>query len=218
MKSKKILILLLVVVLFVGGYILLRGQSTENPDNNAMNEPAEEEMTEENVDMTMGKNSKLFDLLALGIPQRCSYEDLGGEYEASGTTYIGNGMIRGDYVTRINEQTQSGHTIYDGTKSYVWLDGSQTGFVLDVGQTAEEVGVPKEAQMGLNMEKEIDYSCVAWEIDETKFVPPGDVEFTIYAIPTSGRVQVRTENDPCELCDTLSGEQKTQCLETLKCN
>lgn len=204
MKIKGILVAVGAVLLLGGIYFFMTSKN-----KGAMDESAG----------MMGGSTTLMELMAKGISQKCTYKDVTDEYEASGTTYISGGKVRGDFTTTVGDQTQTGHTIYDDKISYVWMDGQQNGYIINSESTPSDEGEEVQTQKGIDLNKSIDYRCDSWNSDDSMFVPPTDVEFLVFEVPSSGRLDViKDEADPCDSCSLLTGEQQTQCLTSLNCN
>ena len=205
--NKKIIISIAVIVLLLlaAGIYVMSGKksATTDPQINKVQE------TEQSFP------TSLKELLTAGIPQKCTFKDLIDEVNTEGTTYVASGKMRGDFSTTIEGKTTTGHTVYDGTTSYVWMDGNSTGFKMDIDPN-ETTSSESETQQGLDLNKTIDYNCSAWLPDQSLFTPPDDVTFTAFTMP-SGADTVDNQN-MCATCDALSGEQKTQCLTALNCN
>jgi hypothetical protein len=158
------------------------------------------------------------DLLTAGIPQQCTFTDASGEAGLEGTTYIAGGKMRGDFTTTVDGKTTTGHTIFDGKTSWIWMDETSTGFKIEVDPSeADSSELP--VQQGMDLNKTIDYNCSTWLPDNTLFNPPTDITFTSFEVPDTTEADAMTGNQNlCESCEALSGESKTQCLTALNCN
>jgi len=206
--NKKILIgIAVIALLLVGGgaYVMSTRNKSETPS------PTSGSQSNKGQESSQASPKSLKDLLAAGIPQKCTFKDVLSDVDMEGTTYIANGKMRGDFSSTIEGKTTTGHTIFDGKTSYVWMDETSTGFKMEVDPSAETTS-ETSAEQGLDLNKTIDYKCSAWLPNESLFTPPSDVTFTGFVVPTSGGQNL------CDSCNSLSGEQKTQCLTALNCN
>lgn len=216
--SKKIIIAIVVIILFLlGGAAFVMSMKKKSPVA-----PATTSITQTTTnkveDSTATGPKSLKDLLAAGVPQKCTFKDLSNSVDMQGTSYISGGKVRGDFSTTVEGKTTSGHSIFDGKTSYVWMDGTSTGFKMEIDPsltTAPE----SNNQQGLDLNKSIDYSCSPWLTDQSLFNPPEDVTFTSFSVPTTSAGGPTGGNSSlCASCNSLTGEQKTQCLTALKCN
>lgn len=217
--NKKVVVTAIVIVLLlvVGGALIM---STRNkPATTVTTSGTQTNKAQEKSPPVAQKSLK--DLLAAGIPQKCTYKDVSGQTNVTGTTYIANGKVRGDFTSTIEGKTTTGHTIYDGKTSYIWTDGTTSGFKMEIDPStpsASESSTPS-TQQGLDLNKTIDYSCGVWIADQSLFNPPSDITFNTFAIPSPSAEGSTTGNQNlCSTCDSLTGAQKTQCLTALKCN
>ena len=206
-KPTLIIIVAVVFLLLLGGgvyFLFVRGKSQTGPTSTS----------------SKTGSQSLKDLLLAGISQKCTYKDSQENMAVEGTVYIAGGKVRGDFSSTNQGQTFSGHTIYDGKVSYVWTEGMKTGFKMAVDpETGKSEGSSSEENVDLT--KKIDYSCGPWLANESQFTPPSDItfsEFTMPTIPAGTSSSGNTNQEACKLCNTLTGEAKTQCLTSLNCN
>jgi len=217
--SKKVIIgVVVIVLLLIGGgvYVLSSKNKSKSPS-----------IGESNPQTNAGQNAtgqttprSLKDILTAGIPQKCTYSDVTDSVNTEGTTYIADGKVRADFSSTVEGKTTAGHTIYDGKTSYVWMDGSSTGFKMEIDTSAPApTGSTPSSQEGLDLNKSIDYSCGAWLPDTTLFTPPSDVTFSSFTIPSPSAENLPTGNENlCAQCNSLPDAQKAQCLSALKCD
>ncbi|HLE49398.1 MAG TPA: hypothetical protein VI819_05205 [Patescibacteria group bacterium] len=215
MNNKVIVAAVVLILLLVGGgaYLMMSkksGVTTPTSVNNSQGSAVQE---------TTGSGQKsLKDLLLAGVPQKCSFSDVSSGVEMDGTSYIAGGKVRADFNSKTEGKATSGHTIVDGNTSYIWMDGSQTGFKMEVNETESDTS-SNTNQEGLDLNKSIDYKCSTWLPDQSLFNPPSDVSFTQFSAPPTQAAGSNTQlNNLCSSCDALTGDQKTQCLSALNCN
>ncbi len=208
MNKKALIGIVILLLLFVGvGAIVMSNKNKMSPTTSS-------ELTQ-----TPFKASpkSMKELLTLGVPQMCKFNDSTSGTE--GTTYIAGGKVRGDFKSTVEGKESVGHMIFDGKTNYIWMDDSKTGFKMDVDPaTLNSEGKPQ--QQGLDFNKSMDYNCTVWVADENVFEAPSDVTFSEFSIPASG-ASGESMNDNqklCASCNSLTGDQKTQCLTALKCS
>jgi hypothetical protein len=173
---------------------------------------------------SQGGLKSLKDLLSSGVAQKCTFTNSGESGSSEGTSYVSGGKVRADFTTVTSGKTTISHMISDGKTSYIWTEGDKSGFTMTVSETSasqttgsqESTAVSSEADLG----QKADYKCSAWITDSSYFTPPGDIKFSDFsemfkASPAPG-VQ-GTSSSQCSACDSLSGDDKTQCQAALNC-
>ncbi|MEK7194949.1 MAG: hypothetical protein AAB561_00530 [Patescibacteria group bacterium] len=174
---------------------------------------------------TGGKTS-LEGLLKSNKAQECSYSVDADGAKMSATVYIANGKMRTDSTVTTGGQTMKSNMIVDGQTSYVWSDGTSQGFkmTLDNLKSEEPTGSNQQGQ-AVDFEKEFDYSCKGWSVDNSKFTPPSNIKFTDFSsmmpsllgtpVPkTSGS----GDSSQCATCDQVpAGSAREMCKQSLGC-
>ena len=218
MNKKIIIAVVVIIILLIGGGALVMSSRSKSKTTPAATNSQVNKGQEPTAATQAGPKS-LKDILAAGIPQKCSYSDVTGQTNVNGTTYIFGGKVRADFTSVVDGKTTTGHTIFDGKTSYIWTDGTTSGFKMEIDTSAPSpTGTPTQ-QQGLDLNKAADYSCGAWLPNEALFNPPSDVTFNTFAIPSPAAQGTTGGNQSlCNTCNSLSGDQKAQCLSALKCN
>jgi hypothetical protein len=213
--NKKVIIAIAVIVLL----LLVGGAYVASTKNKSATSPSTTSSTEstQTQESSQASQKSLKDLLTSGIAQKCTFKDVSNNVNMEGTSYIANGKIRGDFSTTSEGKTTTGHSIFDGKTSYVWMEGTSTGFKMEIDLTATSTS-ESQTQQGLDLNKTIDYNCSTWITDQSLFNPPSDVTFTSFSVPSPSAGGTTGSQNLCSSCNSLSGEQKTQCLTALKCN
>lgn len=206
--NKKIILVGALLLLIAGGYFMFTKSSKNSPDTSGQS--------------ANSAPKSLKDLLTAGVAQKCTFSMTQESGNQSGTTYITNGKLRGDFTSQANGKTMETHMIVSGNTSYVWQEGEKEGFKSSFDPSTSVSG--SEAQSAsttasLDFNKQGDYKCSAWVVDESMFTPPSDVKFNDFSQlmkpTTSGTGQ--GESSQCSVCDSLSGDDKTQCRTALSC-
>lgn len=169
----------------------------------------------------------LKELLAVREPQKCTFTDSTDVADTSGTVYIANGKMKGDFdaVTKTGAGTQKAYMIVDGESVYSWTSAYPQGVKTTVNATASENSSQKT---GVDYDKKVDYHCEPWNPDMSVFELPANVSFMEFTPPTSegsqsvnasGSASVSVPpSDACAACDSLPNAQaKQQCRVALKC-
>ena len=108
--------------------------------------------------------------------------------------------------------------------NYIWGDSMPQGIRMTVPDSQDSVNsIPQEAQM-FDMNKEMNYSCSPWSVDDSYFKVPNNIKFMDISqmmnqitptTSTGGTVDIKTAQ--CSVCDSLPERDKVQCRQTLGC-
>ena len=173
------------------------------------------------------QKSSLKDFMTMTTDQQCEFKD--SETGNSGTVYVSNGKMRGDFISDVNGKQAASHMINDGTTAFIWMDDQATGFKTNL-EAIEKMSGQTGVSQTVDINKPVDFTCSSWTVDQAKFAVPVEIRFSDMSqmmedamkrmpstMPTSpvasGNSQVA-----CAACDSLEGEAVTQCKTALKCN
>lgn len=223
MNKNLYLVIGVVALLLLGGgaYFMMTKSSTSQPATTA---PAP--ATSSSQPATALKSLK--DLFLSGVAQKCTFTDKTENMESDGVTYISGGKMRGDFNSKVEGKMMTSHMIVDGKTSYIWSDDQTNGVKMSfdpktfetesASNTTSNASVQKEETVDVN--KELDYKCSSWGVDNSLFTPPAKVKFIDYSAmltPSAGKTGTGV-NPGCSACDSLEGDAQTQCRTALKCS
>lgn len=201
--NKKVILIVVVLILFlIGGYFFLTKKpalvvapgTTQEPDTSP---------------------SSLKELISKGIAQSCTYSN----EVSSGTVYVSGEKVRGDFNTTIDGKITKSHMIVEGNTSYLWSDGQASGIKMTFDASATPSAEGATTPVGFDAGANMNYKCGAWIVDSSVFTLPTDVKFMTFETTAPGASPVAGSNpSQCSYCDSLTGDSKTQCLTSLKCN
>ncbi len=166
------------------------------------------------------------DLMARGSSE-CTVSNKVANSESSGTVYVGNGKMRGDFksVTVNPAMTIESHMISDGEYIYSWSSAMPQGVKMAVAAT--QSGQPTGQNQQDFYNSQVDYDCNSWRVDESKFEVPSDVTFMDMSsmmnagaqtgAPNNGSMNPPSKSNQCNMCDGAPEPQRTQCREALNC-
>lgn len=214
----------LVAVAIVGGgaYLVLSNRPTSSEPSTAQLQTTTEGNTQ--------SPKSLRDLMTLANNQTCTFTD--ADSQSQGAVYVGGGKVRGDFSGETGATVQNTHMIYDGTDVYVWFDGAKEGFKgnLDsLTQASSQTGTADTSSKSLDPDKQVDYQCVPWTVEASKFQLP-NLEFTDYSemmmmlqssMPQatgSAGTGTNLQSAQCSACDSLPSDAAAQCKQALNCN
>jgi hypothetical protein len=158
-------------------------------------------------------------LLEANTSQTCVFTDATAQ---TGTIYMDGGKFRGDFNTQVEGQVTASHMIMDGTNAYFWMDGQVQGYKsswASIEEVSGETTMGASSDIQSTITQEVDYACQPWVVDTSKFSVPTDVKFTDYSEMVEDLGPLMEGNaQACNACNSLSGEAKTQCKTSLRCN
>jgi hypothetical protein len=171
----------------------------------------------------------LKDIFASSKTQKCTFSDTTSG--SSGTVYISDGKMRGDFISAIQGQTVTSHMIVDNQISYVWSDASTQGVKLSYEKIEQLTTATASAQssgnkMPISLDQKVSYQCEAWVSDPAVLSLPSTVKFIDFSslIPqikasgsASGAATIDSKSAACQACDQLTGATRDQCRKALSC-
>lgn len=161
--------LLIGLVVIVGGYFWV---GSGNKDM-AMEEGADAMMGR---DDSMAQSDSEFsgslqDLAKRGGDYKCTFTHDSDVAISSGTVYISDDTVRGDFVSKTQGITAESHMIAKGGYTYTWSPLTPTGFKAKV---VEGEGDGAAAMQGgyADMQQSYNYNCKQWSADSSLFEVP----------------------------------------------
>jgi hypothetical protein len=215
-KTVMIVVIVLILLLGLGGFMLSRKKS---PAGMSTTSPATGEQTQ-----PVTEKKSLRDLLSLGQSLQCTYTlpADSGAGTSTGTVYVSGKQMRSDISMDIQGKTTVSHVIVTGDTSYIWVDGQTQGMKMTIDPSATPVPTITGTPQSVDWDSRIDYNCSPWSVDSAMFELPSDIKFSDFSqmmvLPTGMVGGGSPAANNCSVCDSLSGETKTQCLTALGCN
>lgn len=161
------------------------------------------------------------DLMSAGNPVACTFTSTAGGYTSSGTVYVAQGSMRGDFVT---EGTAAGtiesHMIIKDNTNYMWTSQSAQGIKMTVDAQST---APAGENQAVSYDSKVAYDCNDWSPDSSKFSLPSGITFSDMSsmLPGSPSGSAGASADlkaqQCAACNALVGTQQTQCKAALQC-
>ncbi len=166
-QVKTILSVLLAVVVVVGGYFALR---TAPQTANAPVESSD----------NANKKMAFADFMKSGGTYKCTVNQSVNGVDTKGTTYLDNGMIRGEFSNKIQGYNIDVTFIVREGFTYTWTSMMpNTGFKSKVmmGSTSGS-NAGTSGSYSFNAEQIGDYDCQPWNADTSMFTIPANITFT----------------------------------------
>lgn len=207
------LIVAIIAIIGVIGFILL----SRSPQNVSTTTPTTSTLLDERNETNTP--STLRELMSVTANQSCSYSD---EFGASGTFYVANGKMRGDFGVETNSEIQNMHTIYDGSNIYMWYDTEPVqGYKITMTDiekftdTGEDLPAQAGGQKSVDLDQKVNLNCSNWVVDNSKFSLP-NVEFQDFGALLPSSIPSDAEMT-CESCDNLPEAAQASCRQALGC-
>ncbi len=216
MNTKAIVGLIIIIAISLVGFLFLGNKTTHAPTIGTA--PA----------VPSGGNTKqgqsLRALVEANKPVACTFASTTASGTESGTMYIANGMVAGDFTIQSANGNIDAHMITKDSTSYVWTSMSSVGFKSSVSTEASN-----KTTRGVDYNSTMNYKCTVWTPDAKKFDMPKSITFTSTSafVPPNpnvsagagGNADARIQGSPaqCSACAQLPSQQKAQCLTALHC-
>lgn len=125
------------------------------------------------------KKEPFSDFVKKGGSYKCTVNQSVGGVNTSGTTYINNSMIRGEYSSQVQGMSINTFFIARDGFTYTWNSMMPTsGFKAKiVAPTEADSSASMSASYSFNAETIGDYDCSPWSVDMSKFTIPTSVTF-----------------------------------------
>ncbi len=219
--NKQYLIALVAVLLIAGGVYMA---STSTPPSDELQDGTmmQDEQT---------SASSLRELLTSNKNVTCTFarptDESGTAQE--GTVYVSGNNVRGDFtITTSKEGTKVAHMIQDGEWTYLWGKGfadEGEGYRVRVSEISGNSNEVMEFKNDtFDADQEAEYTCTAWNKDESVFTIPNDIrfkEFSFGAVMSNAVADINANTDmkiDCSVCDQAPGaDAQAQCRTALKC-
>lgn len=167
-QSKIIIGIVIAALVIVGGYAAFK-QSKAPVQENA----------EQSITTNEEKKMAFAEFIKKGGSYKCTVHQSVGGMDTVGTTYIHNGMIRGEYNNKVQGSNIDATLIVKDGYSYTWTSMYPTmGFKSKINQEAAvESGAGASGTYSFDAEQIGDYECESWPADNSKFEIPTNITF-----------------------------------------
>lgn len=163
-----LLIALGAVVVVGGGYFAWQSMGAA---------PVEQEQTAsaggEQPDDSLSGTGTFASLMARGGNYQCTTSIDVQNSQSEGVVYISGDRISGDFTSRANGATYTGHMVVTGGYAYSWSDMFPQGFKSKTTVTSQ--GGTQTS--GFDVNTNTTYDCKPWTVDESRFVVPANITF-----------------------------------------
>ena len=131
------------------------------------------------VDKQDSVKGSIKDLLGLGKNLECVWEIEDEGTKMSGVAWVSGKKTRTEMKMSTPDGEMESYFLSDGEMAYSWgSTGSGFKFKLsDFEEEAEEADFEEGEGQFENFNKEYEYKCKPWSVDQSKFVVPAGIEF-----------------------------------------
>jgi hypothetical protein len=123
----------------------------------------------------------LTDFLAMTGSQKCIFDT---ETGSTGTIYVGDGKMSGDFHSGVNGQRIASHMVDDKSYLYIWTDDSNQGYKIAVSSLKEmsknAASENNQTSTPIDFNQKANYSCGNWSVDSSVFDLPNTISFKDY--------------------------------------
>lgn len=159
---QKILFLILVFVVFGGGYLIFNEK--QNQENNIIRN--QNPIAENNT-----KKVAFSEFIKDGGSYQCNVKDYLSDVESGGTVYIDKDRMSGEFRTIAEGKQMNTSVLVLEGNTYMWSAGEDSGVVVSNRGELSSTYVWRPEEVG-------EYDCSLWEMDESKFTIPQNITFT----------------------------------------
>ncbi len=193
--KRNYIVVAIIVLLVIGAIVFTKNSSNNNTSN-------VESLTHSTIDK----------LLAEGKSVKCTYDNTDDTgVRNQGTAYFAGGKMFGDFTaTQTDGNVYQSNVLKVNNTQYVWDKEKKEGYKVDTTAITDSSETNNDS---FKNNKEYDFNCSDWSVDESMFAVPSDVNF----FDNTDLIQkARDFKLPDTACDSLEGEAKTTCQKALQ--
>ncbi len=167
-----------VLVLGSVSFFVFKNDKAPAPADTSIEESVQENSSE-SLSKDFNEKTTLAKLVEKGGNHKCTFGHTTQVGTSTGTVYISGKKIRGDFVSKVSIAELPGlndinsSMISDGESIYTWSSMTPEGYKASVKQETSTT----TTQTNVPTNQELDYSCTAWMVDESKFSLPTHITF-----------------------------------------
>lgn len=246
-QTIKLTIIAVVILLIAGiGFYAFKSMNSPKSQNVAQDNESNEagdnktdskipETSDKVEDSNTMQSLSMMDMFGLNKTVSCKYkldEADSNEYNI----YVSGKKLSSKMSLSTNSMPVESNMVSDGTNVYIW--SHQGGYKMNIEEMknlaekykSDSQEATKNPQLS-SLDKKMNVDCKPWTEDPSVFVVPSDVKFTDMSemlkslesikvkMPTVGNGTDANSvmQQACKTCESLTGENKEQCLTSLKC-
>jgi major membrane immunogen (membrane-anchored lipoprotein) len=229
MKKLLLISILLVLPLLLTACIKKPGQ--QDPQDTTGQQEQQQEQTNDDGSLV----GSFVDILKMGKNIKCTGTVTDDEGTMDLTVYAsGERSYTESEITSTEGETFEMFSIFDGEWFYNWGDMQPTATKMKVEEVddlsdnfenAEPATDSTEDQTAGKMMEDMDYKCMPWIVDNSKFTPPADIEFVDvaemmeeFSKSLENMDDTEMKQKICQACGLIpDAEQAAECKSTNNC-
>lgn len=215
--QNKTIVLVLCGILFLGAAWWFFAPKSDNLNEGKTNEPS----GERNVDESNGIfDGTLSDLLDANNPVKCIAEVTLEGATHTQTIYSDGQNLRTEMLMTIEGVKNNIYAVVKDGWQYAWMESDMPGAMtmgtkikIENVDTADMEEFSQENQT-IDMNQTMRFSCDPWQVDQSKFDLPADIEFQDISqmMQSITGEEGMDSQDPCAICEMMPSEDlKIQC-------
>lgn len=200
MGIKTIIIAIVVLAVAGGGaYYVANNNKDEKQSDSSEAQPQDSNVQSNSINGLLAQDKNL----------NCTFDftDDSG-YKSSGNLYFASKRVRGDFnSTDSKGETRYSHMINDGKYQYFWEEGDDSGFKMNIDNIdSSEAQKDASKKETVDQNKEYNFDCSDWSVDESQFQPPSNVKFTDFSaqLQQAQQMQKNSESTRKKACAQIS--------------
>ena len=203
-----------IIILGAGGVFLL---SKNKPSTSPTNTTSASSETKPKNSMA---SNTLQDLFSGGKSQKCTFDAKTSTGENKGTVYVTSDKAYAAFDLTASGKTTTSYLIRTGDTFYIWGGALPSGIkmTMSLSDMAKKSG--QYSSSGFNPTAKADYSCSGWSADQSLFTPPANVKFIdagSLELPSGTVKNPPGSTSQCNICNSLTGDAKSTCLNSFHC-
>jgi hypothetical protein len=222
MNKGALIAVVIAILIAVGAGVFVLSTRTSKPSGSANIQTGSSTNTTPSANTTPKKSLK--ELIGAGQVQECKFTD--PDTLAEGLVRTSGNKSSAEFSAVTEGQTVLSHMISDGENVYVWMEGQSQGMKMSQASLDDFSDAPEEQKGAVDLNRQLEYKCGVWAVDNSVFEVPKDVKFQdlstlMQESQTAAQVTPGANDgdtyEECEACQNLTGSAKDQCLQTLGC-
>lgn len=172
-------------LLVLGAIPLTLTACTEKSNVTDVADVMNNDITEE--DMEENYNLSLKELTGLGKNIKCTYDFSNEEASGKGIVYVSGNKMRSEMSVKTEGDGEiEAYTVSDDQYVYMWASNSNQGMRMSVSEEdydyAEDMNSSDSSELYSyqDQNQKMDYKCLPWVPDNSKFDTPNDIDFIDY--------------------------------------
>jgi len=168
--SKTMIGVIVAIVVIVGGYFIYNANKGGTDVSDTTSDVTSSAQTSTD-------KAALAELIKKGGTLTCTITQNVNNTKVTGTMFMGSGMMRGEYTTKVqNVNIDSNFIVRDGF-TYTWSSMTpNAGFKVAIPAVGSTASTANTSSFDVSQVE--DYKCEAWTLDASKFTLPAGVTFT----------------------------------------